>query len=115
MSKYSKKEKMKKIVNDYFAAWNKHDLVRLKKLFDEKIELKDWEIYEIGIVNVLKANSNIFKSLPTIRVDVIDIAFSLNKVMAEIKVVINKGEIIDVIDIFEIEDGLIKKIKAFKC
>ena len=30
-------EKMKKIASNYFAAWNDHDLHRLKLLFDEKL------------------------------------------------------------------------------
>ena len=112
---YSNKEKMMKIAVDYFTAWNEHDLVGLRNLFDKKIVLKDWDICEVGIENVLKANSNIFETVPNIKVDVIDMAISKTKIMAEIKVLINKEESIDVIDVLEIENDLIKNIKAFKC
>ena len=42
-------------------------------------------------------------------------AISKKKVMAEIKVFINEDKSIDVVDILEIDNDLIKKIKAFKC
>ena len=115
MQQYLSEEKMKKIANDYFAAWNKHDLHSLKVLFDEKIVLKDWDIHEVGIENVLNANSNIFQNVPNIKVVVLGMAISQKKVLAEIKVLINKEESIDVVDILEFENDLIKKIKAFKC
>tara|TARA_X000000950_G_scaffold211750_1_gene254736 strand:- start:268 stop:645 length:378 start_codon:yes stop_codon:yes gene_type:complete len=115
MQQYLSEEKMKKIANDYFAAWNKHDLHSLKVLFDEKIVLKDWEIHEVGIENVLNANSNIFQNVPNIKVVVLGMAISKKKVMAEIKVLINEEESIDVVDILEFENDLIKQIKAFKC
>ena len=108
-------EKMKKIANNYFAAWNDHYLHRLKLLFDEKIVLKDWDIYAVGIDNVLNANSNIFKNVPDIKVEVLGMAVYQTKVFAEIKVLISEEESIDVVDILEFENDLIRKIKAFKC
>ena len=111
----SSKKKMKEIANNYFAAWNDHDLHSLKVLFDEKIILKDWDIYEVGIEAVLNANSNIFQNFPNIKVEVFDMSVSQKKLMAEIKVFINEEKSIDVIDVFEFEQDLIKKIKAFKC
>ena len=115
MQQYLSEEKMKKIANDYFAAWNKHDLHSLKVLFDEKIVLKDWDIHEVGIENVLNANSNIFQNVPNIKVVVLGMEKKKKKVMVEIKVLINEEESIDVVDILEFENDLIKKIKAFKC
>tara|TARA_Y100001936_G_scaffold253319_1_gene317281 strand:+ start:260 stop:607 length:348 start_codon:yes stop_codon:yes gene_type:complete len=115
MSQYSNEERMKKIADNYFAAWNEHNLVRLRELFDEKITLKDWDIYETGIERVLKANSNIFEAVPSIKIHVIDVATAPTKIMAEIKVLLNEGKSIDVIDVLEVKNELIKSIKAFKC
>ena len=109
------KEKMKKIASKYFVAWNDHDLHKLKLLFDEKIVLKDWDIYAVGIDDVLNANSNIFKNFPDIKVEVLGMAVYQKKVFAEIKVLISEKESIDVVDILEVENDLIRKIKAFKC
>ena len=108
-------EKMKKIASNYFVAWNDHDLNKLKLLFDEKIVLKDWDIYAVGIDDVLNANSNIFKNVPDIKVEVLAMAVHQEKVFAEIKVLISEEESIDVVDILEFENHLITKIKAFKC
>ena len=36
---------MKRNANQYFTAWNNHDLNALRKLFDKKIILKDWNFY----------------------------------------------------------------------
>ena len=108
-------EKMKKIASNYFVAWNDHDLHRLKLLFDKKIVLKDWDIYAVGIDDVLNANSNIFKNVPNIKVKVLDMAVYHKKLFAEIKVLISEEESIDVVDILEFENNLIRKIKAFKC
>ena len=106
---------MKEIANQYFAAWNNHDLKTLRKLFDKKIVLKDWDIHETGIENVLKANANIFESVPSIKVDILNMATSSKKIMVEIKVLLNEDESLDVVDILEIENNLIQSIKAFKC
>ena len=108
-------EKMKKIASNYFVAWSDHDLHRLKLLFDEKIVLKDWDIYAVGIDDVLNANSNIFKNVPDIKVKVLGMAVHQEKVFAAIKVLISEEESIDVVDILEFENDLIRKIKAFKC
>ena len=108
-------EKMMKLADNYFAAWNDHDLQRLQLLFDEKIVLKDWDIYAVGIDDVLNANSNIFKNVPDIKVEVLGMAVYQTKVFAEIKVLISEEESIDVVDILELENDLIRKIKAFKC
>ena len=108
-------KKMEEIANQYFTAWNKQDLSELRNLFDKNIVLKDWDIHEFGIENVLKANSNIFKNFPSIKIEILSMAISSKKVMCEIKVLINEKETIDVVDILEIENNLIQSIKAFKC
>ena len=106
---------MEEIANQYFTAWNNQDLSELRNLFDKNIVLKDWDIHEFGIENVLKANSNIFKNFPSIEIEILSMAISSKKVMCEIKVLINEKETIDVVDILEIENNLIQSIKAFKC
>ena len=106
---------MEEIANQYFTSWNKQDLDELRNLFDKNIVLKDWDIHEFGIENVLNANSNIFKNVPEIKLEVLDMAVYQKKVFAEIKVLISEKESIDVVDILEFENDLIRKIKAFKC
>lgn len=102
-------------VNKYFVAWNNHNLSDLKKLFDNNIVLKDWDIKESGIENVLKANERIFKDNPEIKVQIKSISINTDKIMAQIKVFITKNQTIDVVDVFTIKDNLITYIKAYKC
>ena len=106
---------MEEIAKQYFTAWNKQDLKALRNLFDKNIVLKDWDLHEFGIENVLKANSNIFKNFPSIKIEIVSMAISSKKVMCEIKVLINDKESIDVVDVLKIENNLIKSVKAFKC
>ena len=108
-------KKLLNIVKKYFEAWNKHDLNDLKELFDNKIVLKDWEIEEIGIENVLRANEKIFKDNPEIQVQIESICMNTDKIIAQIKVFINKQDTIDVVDVFSIKNNLISDIKAYKC
>ena len=106
---------MKEIANQYFTAWNNHDLDTLRNLFHENIVLKDWDIHEIGIENVLKANLNIFNTVPLIKVEILNMAISNNKIMVELKVLLNEHLSMDVVDVLEIHNNLIKSVKAYKC
>ena len=40
---------IKKLINQYQEAFNKHDLIKLEILFDNKIKLKNWDINISGI------------------------------------------------------------------
>ena len=66
-------------------------------------------------VKCVQHNLNIFKTVPNIKVEVLDMAVYQKKVFAEIKVFINHEENIEVVDILEFENDLIVKIKAYKC
>ena len=106
---------MIEITHKYFNAWNNHNLTALRTLFSDDIEFKDWNIHEIGLENVLKANSHIFKNVPSIKAEILNIALSSNKVMAEIKVYLNEHEALDVVDVLQISNGFITHLKAYKC
>ena len=58
---------IKKLINQYQEAFNKHDLIKLEILFDNKIKLKDWDINISGKKRVLAANSKIFKTVKNIK------------------------------------------------
>ena len=105
---------MIKILENYFDAFNNHDVVALKKFFSEKIILEDWNISENGIENVLKANQLIFESAPKIKVNVNDIIVGKSKVIAEIDVIVDETTTLEVVDVFKIQKGLITSIKAYK-
>ena len=60
-------------VNDkvIFENYNLTDK-NLSNLFDNEVSLTDWDIKAVGKVDVINANKNIFNSVNTINVDVIE-------------------------------------------
>ena len=106
---------MIEIANKYFVAWNAHNTKKLCLLFAHDIHLKDWEINEYGIENVLLANQKIFTNVPEIKAEIIELGVGSNKVIAQIKIHLNEDEMIDVVDVLEIKNNLIQSIQAYKC
>ena len=100
----------------YFEIFSKKDLSGLKKMFSDNVHLKDWEIEEEGIDNVLKANKNIFDSLNTILVTPTKIYMDKNVVIAQLIIEINNNEErLHVVDIIEFDSsGMISSIRAYK-
>jgi len=100
----------------YFEIFSKKDLSGLKKMFSDNVHLKDWEIEEEGIDNVLKANKNIFDSVNSIQVTPTKIYSDKNVVIAQLTIDINKNEErLHVVDIIEFDNsGMISSIRAYK-
>ena len=61
------------IENKYFEYWNEHNVVKLKDLFKDDIQLIDWDNKFIGIDEVINENVNIFNNFPNIKAEIIDI------------------------------------------
>lgn len=105
---------MKELAHTYFDYWNARDLDGLKRIFTPNVTLKDWEIEVSGADAVVAANQNIFDAVPNVKIAVVDLGVSDNKVMAEIIVDLGNGESIDVVDVLTVEGGKIAAVKAFK-
>ena len=105
-----------KISKKYFKTFSNKDLPGLEKMFAEDVTLRDWEIKATGIIEVLKANKNIFESVESIKVSPSRIYNDNNIVVAELDIDINNGqEKIMVVDIIEYnKKGKICAIRAFK-
>ena len=100
--------------NLYFDTFSNKDLDGLKQMFVDNITLRDWDINVVGIDEVLEANSNIFNSIETIKVNPVKLYNDDNVVIAEIEIIINGDEKILVTDILEFEEHKIKSIRAYK-
>ena len=84
-------------------------------MFDDNVTLRDWDIDKQGIENVLKANLNIFQNVKTIKAIPQNIVSENNFVFAELKIIVNGDEELNVVDIIEFnQKGKIISIKAFK-
>tara|TARA_A100001388_G_C28713051_1_gene472296 strand:- start:161 stop:493 length:333 start_codon:yes stop_codon:yes gene_type:complete len=106
---------LKEIAVKYFKTFSSKDLEGLELLFDNDISLTDWEIKAKGKKEVIKANSRIFDSVDTIQVNPIEIIEIRNKVIAELSILINRNEEINVVDIIKFNKyNKIISIRAFK-
>ena len=59
-------------IDQYFEAWNSRDLTALRALFDERVELHDWNVRVTGEDDVVKANAGIFDAFPNVCIVVRD-------------------------------------------
>jgi hypothetical protein len=103
------------IARDYFAAFSKKDLNKLKQMFSVNINLRDWETFAIGRDQVCQANQNIFDAVTVINVDPVNIFVDGLTVIGDLIITINGKEVIKVVDILEFDQDLkIISIKAYK-
>ena len=83
-------------------------------MLSNDVQLKDWEIEEKGVENVLKVNKNIFESVKSIEVTPVKIYVEKNIVIAQLLININK-EVLHVVDIIEFnKSGMISSIRAYR-
>ena len=109
------KENIKEIALSYFQKFSQKNINELRKMFDENVTLRDWEVNEAGIENVLKANSNIFQNVNTIKVIPQNIISENHFISAELKIIINNQDELKVVDLIEFNKNCkIISIKAFK-
>ena len=101
------------IINQYFEAWNNHDISILKKLFSDKVILEDWENKYSGKENVLIANEQIFLNEPSIKAKIIKVFENKNEYAVEIEVFIDNNKALQVVDVITLENQLIVCIKAY--
>ncbi len=109
------RENIKEIALSYFKTFSEKNINGLREMFDNNVTLRDWDINEAGIENVLKANLNIFQNVNTIQIIPENIILENNFISAELKIIINDEEELKVVDLIEFNtDGMIVSIKAFK-
>ena len=106
---------IKDSAQSYFKIFSEKNINGLREMFDDNVTLRDWDIDKQGIENVLKANLNIFQNVKTIKAIPQNIVSENNFVFAELKIIVNGDEELNVVDIIEFNrKGKIISIKAFK-
>jgi len=106
---------LKELTLNYFNTFSNKDTEGLRALFSNDVYLRDWEISESGIENVISANQKIFDSFDTINVIPIEICQTGNITASEMEIHINKSEVIRVVDVIEFNgDGKICAVRAYK-
>jgi len=99
----------------YFNAFSKKDIEKVAELISEDVVLKDWNIHEIGKVNVLEATRKIFSTIDKIEVTPICFySISETSFAIQIEIRMNINEINRVIDLIEFDEhAKIKNITAY--
>lgn len=106
---------IKSIARDYFSAFSKKDLNKLKQFFSRNISLRDWETLALGRDEVCQANKIFFDTVATIDVDLINIFVDGYNLIGDLIITIDSKETIKVVDIIEFDQDLkIISIKAYK-
>ena len=102
------------LAHDYFTAWNTNDVEKLKPMFHNDIVLIDWDVSVAGFDKVILTNQNIFKAVPGISAEILNIVIGDDIAIAQLKVHINENEVIDVVDVLTFTDNKISAIRAYK-
>ncbi len=106
---------LKKISQKYFKYFSYKDLDQIEGMLSSEVILKDWDVYAQGKEDVLNATKNIFDSVETIEVAVLDIYREKRTIIAKLDILINNKELIKVVDIIQFDQtNKIINIRAFK-
>lgn len=104
-----------KKVTDYFDAFSKADVARIRSLLSDDVCLRDWNIDASGIDLVLREVLNILNPLSNLKVKLINLYESDSTVIAEIIIEAKEIVPIKVVDIITFDrDERICSIRAYK-
>ena len=100
----------KEIAKKYFEFFNNADVIGLNEIYDDKIELIDWNGKWNGKSNVLKMNQSLFDN--SILIKLIEISEIGNRAYCKIAIEIG-DEKLKVMDVIDTNDEKIIKIEAY--
>ena len=104
-----------KKTKEYFLFFSNKEIKKLELIYDDDVNLKDWEIDVRGKENVLRANEDTFKKVDSIYIKPIRIISEGNYTFSQIEILIDKDIILDVIDVIRFtEQSQIDLIRAYK-
>jgi hypothetical protein len=105
----------KSIAQDYFGAFEKKDIHKLRELLDSEVVLRDWNVEANGLENVLKINLEIFMAFEKIQVNVISWYAEESTVIGELIITLDDAVTMKVVDLIEFTSlRKIKSIRAYK-
>jgi hypothetical protein len=105
---------LKTTAQEYFNAFERKDIDKLRELFDSEIAIRDWDVEATGMENVLKVNAGIFESFQKINVEIISLYTEKATVIGELIITLDDAITIKVVDVIEFAGHKIKSIRAYK-
>jgi hypothetical protein len=102
------------LVKNYLADFCTKNLENLEKVYDNEVQLRDWEITAKGKENVISANKELFSNFETIKIHILNTSYRDKLVFVEFILELD-DTVLNVVDVININDnGKIKSIKAYK-
>ena len=107
---------MEKLIQEYFEAFSKKDIVKLAELYDDNIVLSEWnENMFSGKAEVIQANLELFWKFDSINITILSTGIdqlhniSLNEILVNLD-----GQLVRVVDVIKIMNNKIQFIMAYR-
>jgi len=91
---------LKTLAKEYFDLFSEKKSREVAEFLSEEVTLNDWDVSCSGKTEVINAMQSIFNSVDTIIVKPIQIYCEQNTVIAELNIIVNKTDILSVVDIY---------------
>lgn len=98
----------------YFYYFTTKNIDKLAEMFDDNIELRDWDNSAKGKADVVAIYQNIFDSVDTISVTPYAVYRDNNVTVSELCIRINGKEDILVTDVITFDEDKIVSVRAYK-
>jgi hypothetical protein len=98
----------------YLLSYQNKDIEAVSTLFAPDIHLRDWKISVHGKTRAISENQKNFDNASSLEIDILNVMENENSVSGELKIVVNKTEVLFVVDVVTFNnDGLISSIRAY--
>ena len=105
---------MDDLLSAYFESYNRQDIKKLRVLLSKDVSLIDWEQKLNGRDSVLELASKTFSTFPSLKIVMTNVFSTNYKACCEICVRLNEKTSLDVVDVFDIDNGKIVQIRAYR-
>ncbi len=98
----------------YLKSYQDKDIEAVSNMFAEDIHLRDWKISVFGKSIAVSETQKNFDNASSIDIEILNIMESKESVCGELKIVVNKEEVLFVVDVVTFNDeGQISSIRAY--
>jgi len=104
----------KEMFKQYLEYYCKMDIELVAEMFAEDIILRDWKISVQGKCEAVRETLSNFNASESIEIEILRLYEATNAVAGELKIVVDRSEILYVTDIITFDDqGKISSIRAY--
>jgi hypothetical protein len=102
-------------VRSFLSAYERKDIDAISEMLAEDVVLRDWNLEVSGLEAAVAEYSKNFRDADSLRITVNQILESESGVAAELEIVVNGSENLNVVDIFTFnDDNEITSVVAYK-